>query len=215
MIDLAKKRRRLLTIINKYKTLYQYSTKEEQLLISSSLSNFIWNSWSTFWRNYWIVYIRGGIDLSKQKVTGLHPELNISQACAFANQYKNSYNRSKYRYADTICPYNEPNWGDSSLITNIASEFLNIQSMGYLVSLIAEYKNELDDFQKIRNSFIHINNNSINQLQLLKPHYIFTSRQPIIDILNAKRFGTTKICFYSVLDSMSGLLGNLNQNQTQ
>lgn len=209
MIDLAKKRSRLLIIIEKYKGLYRYSTKEEQFLISSSLLNFIWNSWSSFWRDYWIVYTTGGIDIAKKIVVGIHPDLDCSQACAYVNQYARI--RYRYSYGDRITHFSEPTWGDTSIITNIASGLVsNIPQMSYLISLIPIYKNELDDFQKIRNSFIHLNKNAIKQLDMMRPNYIFAPNQSILDILNTKRLGKTNICFYSMLDTMSGLLINLS-----
>lgn len=210
MINLKKKRDRLLDIIDKNKDLYSHSNKKEQLIISSSLLNIIWNSWSDFWRNYWIVYITGGLSISESKIIGLHPEFDSCQACAFVNQFKRHPIITRYRHADTIPYYGEPNWGDPTTIINIASGLISqITDCNYLVSFISIYKIELEEFQKIRNTFIHLNKNTIKQLQNMQCNFIFTADQSIIDILDAKRIGNSNICFYSMLDNMSGLLNNL------
>ena len=64
-IDLAQQRSRTISIISKYTSYYKYSNKDEQIIISSSLLNIIWNNWCKFWRNYWIANIGGGIYFDK------------------------------------------------------------------------------------------------------------------------------------------------------
>lgn len=81
--------------------------------------------------------------------------------------------------------------------------------MTYLLGLLPSYKDELIEFQIIRNSFIHLNNNSIKQLEQLRQFYIFQSSSDILDILNAKRIGNSKVCFQSINDNLMGLLRNL------
>lgn len=208
MIDLSKRRYRTICVIEKYRQLYRYSSKEEQLLVSSSVLNFIWNAWSMFWRAYWNVYIAGGYDLTRARVGGVFPRYTIPQSCAYA---KSLARGGSYTIGSTIQHYQEPTWGDPKLIINVASGLLpHIPSMNYLISFITSYKTELEELQKIRNAYIHINNESVNSLRSLEPLYIFRHDQKLLDILETKRIGSSKICFDSLVDNMVGCLENLS-----
>ena len=69
--------------------------------------------------------------------------------------------------------------------------------MSYLISFITLYKPELEELQKIRNAFIHINRDSVNNLKALKNFYIFRADQTLLDILETKNLVIKK--FVSIL----------------
>ena len=211
-IDLAQQRSRTISIISKYTSYYKYSNKDEQIIISSSLLNIIWNNWCKFWRNYWIANIGGGIYFDKSIIMGIFPNYDTPQLCAYLSHLQ-SIPVKRYTPGSRLNHFSEPTWGDYNKIINIASNLSTITSLGaqmtYLLGLLPSYKAELIEFQIIRNSFIHLNNNSIKQLEQLRQFYIFQSSSDILDILNAKRIGNSKVCFQSINDNLMGLLRNL------
>lgn len=215
-IDLAKQRSRTIATISKYYARYHYSDKTEQLIISSSLLNIIWNTWCLFWKNYWICHIRGGIYFDKQKVIGIHSQLGYNQACAYASSLRGNRPNQNYTIGDSIPHYKEPTWGDYKIIENIATNIssrypmLSIR-MHYILGILPVYKDELNDFQTIRNSFIHLNHGSIKSLENLRPFYIFPENENILNILNVSRIGDTQPCFPSLTDNMIGFLKNLRE----
>lgn len=212
-IDLARQRVRTISIITKYYSYYNYSNKAEQFIISSSLLNILWNNWCHFWRCYWIFNISGGIYFDKSRFGGIYPSLNSNQACAYAAHLRYSQPVRTYHYGDTIDFYKEPTWGDYDKIINIASNLQTHQQlfsrMDYILNLLPFYMNELKDFQHIRNAFIHLNYNTIKDLESLKSVYIFPNNCDILNILNVKRIGNATPCFRAIKDSMIGLLINL------
>lgn len=212
-MDLAKQRARTISIISKYYSCYNYSNRTEQIIVSSSLLNIIWNNWCQFWRNYWIFNVQGGIYLDKTKFCGIYPTLTFNQACAYAAHLKTSRPDSRYRFGDAIPHYQEPTWGDYDKIINIATNLLSFPQitnrMNYIIGLLPTYMDELKDFQTIRNAFIHLNYGAIKNLEGLKASYIFPNNLGILDILNVRRIGNTAPCFRSITNNMLGLLQNL------
>lgn len=212
-MDLVKQRTRTITIIAKYYSCYKYSNKTEKIIVSSSLLNIIWNNWCQFWRNYWIFNICGGIYLDKIRYIGIYPSLSPNQACAYAAHLRSCSPIRSYNYGDYIQHYQEPTWGDYDRIVNIATNLSNhpqlSSRMNYIISILPAYMNELKDFQKIRNSFVHLNYGAIKDLENIKSNYIFSCNSDILDILNARRIGNTSPCFLSMTDNMIGLLKNL------
>lgn len=213
-MDLAKQRARTVAIISKYCDAYKYSNRTEQLIISSSLLNLIWNNWNLFWRNYWIFMTLGGVYLDKSKFVGVEPTLSQNQASAYAAHFRSNTPIRGYNIGDSIPSHKEPTWGCYETIVNIATGFLNCHPslsarLSYLIGLLPLYKDEIKDFQTIRNSFIHLGPDKIKDIENLLPRYIRTPNSVTLDILNFKRIGNSTPCFKSMTENMVGLLNNL------
>ena len=212
-MDIAKLRARTIAVISKYTSYYVYSNPDEQLFVSSGLLNVIWNNWCQFWRNYWIFTIQGGIYLDKTLFAGIYPAMTRIQACAYAAHLKCTPPKRSYNLGETIDFYKEPTWGDYDVIVNIAANLSGMPAlsarMNYLIALLPTYQNELKEFQRIRNAFIHLNEGAVKDLETLRPLYIFGSDNNIVNILNATRVGHTSPCFKAMTDNMLGVLCNL------
>jgi hypothetical protein len=209
MIDLSKKRARYLKICTKYSRLYQYVNESEQYVISSGVLNFIWNSWNVFWRDYWICHVSGGIDFHKNPINGIYPRYNEKQCCHFL-LYKLG-KRNNHNYGDSItASYQEATWGDPLVIQKIAFELIpNHPQMTTLLGILSIYQTEIEHFQKIRNTFIHLNKDNINGLNSLSGYYVFSATQRLIDILESRSTSSGTRCFDHLNQNMTGLLLNI------
>ncbi|MFI8606450.1 hypothetical protein ACIGCP_18425 [Cellulophaga baltica] len=209
MLDLSKKRIRYLGICQNYSQLYRYSDDKEQQIVSSGVLNFIWNSWNNFWREYWICHISGGIDFSRNKITGIYPEYNDKQCCHFL-LFKIG-KKKNHNYGDSINgSYQEATWGDPQVIQKIAFELIpTYPQMTTLLGVLSSYQTEIEHFQKIRNSFIHLNKDNVDGLSTISGYYIFNTSQRLIDILESQSSISGSRCFEHLNENMKGLLLNI------
>ncbi|AZA54613.1 hypothetical protein [Chryseobacterium sp. G0201] len=206
---LLNKRERFHDVINDYSSLYNYSNKKEQLTISAGVLNFIWNHWNNFWRDYWIAHVSGGIDFNGIPITPIHNNYTDKQSChylLYACGKKNSHNSSN----SINGVHQEATWGDPILMTNIATTMLTHHThMTYLLGLLGHYQTYIQHFQRIRNSFIHLNNENVNKLNTLTGYYTFSPNHRLIDILETTEITTATKCFDNLLNNMTGLIQNL------
>ncbi len=168
----------------------------------------------SFWRNYWFFTIQGGVlYLDKTFFSGIYPAITMVQACAYAAHFRCIPPKRNYRLGDSVDFHKEPTWGDYDVIVNIATNlsYVPILStrMNYLIALLPTYQNELKEFQKIRNAFIHLSEGAVKDLETLRPSYIFGYSNEVVNILNATRIGNISPCFKSMTDNMLGVLYNL------
>lgn len=209
MVDLSKKRIRFLEICRNYSEFYKYSGNKEQQVISSGVLNFIWNSWNNFWRDYWICHLSGGLDFNKNRIPGLFSNYNDKQCCHFL-LYKLG-KRSSHNQGDSILgSYQEATWGDPQIIQKIAFELIpNYPHMTNLLGILSSYQTDIEHFQKIRNSFIHLNKDNITRLNTISGYYIFSTSQKLIDILESQSISSNTRCFDHLNENMKGLLLNI------
>jgi len=209
MVDLSKKRIRYIEICRNYVELYQFSNAKEQQVISSGILNFIWNSWNHFWREYWICHISGGLDFNRNRIPGIFPHYNEKQCCHYL-LYKLGKKRVHNNGDCIIGSFQEATWGDPNIIQRIAFELIPAYpKMSNLLSILSSYQKEIEHFQKIRNSFIHLNNDNINGLNSISGYYIFNTSQSLIDILDSKSIINNSKCFDHLNENMKGLLLNI------
>lgn len=209
MRDLSHRRERFYSITEDYSSLYLYSNQQEQLALSAGVLNFIWNSWNNFWREFFIAHVSGGLDLDKNPITPIHPDYRDKQACHYLLHACGK--RKLHNIGDSIAGvYQEVTWGDPAVIARIATHLIPHHSnMNYLLGVLAIYQTTIEHFQKIRNSFIHLNNENIFYLNQLTGHYSFSPNQNLIDILESTNISSTTRCFDNLIDNMNGMLTNL------
>lgn len=209
MVDLSKKRSRYLEICKNYSELFQYSNDKEQHVITSGVLNFIWNSWNNFWRDYWICHVSGGLDFQRNTITGIYPGYNDLQCCHYL-LYKLGRKRN-HNLGDSITgTHQEATWGDPDKIQKIAFELIpTYPHMTTLLGVLSSYQTEIEHFQKIRNTFIHLNKKNIIDLNSLTGYYIFSSSQRLIDILQSQSTSSGSRCFDHLNEHMKGFLINI------
>ncbi|OOG77545.1 hypothetical protein [Flavobacterium sp. A45] len=209
MRDLAYRRERFCDVIEDYSILYTYSNDKEQLALSAGVLNFIWNHWNNFWRDYWLAHVSGGYDFNGNRITPIFNNYNDKQSChylLYACGKKSNHNNG----SSIVGVHQEATWGDPNIISNIATKMLPYHNqMTYVLGLLSQYQTFILHFQRIRNSFIHLNNENIYNLNSLTGHYIFNDNHRLIDILETTEISTSTRCFDNLVNNMTGLIQNL------
>lgn len=209
MIDLSKRRVRYVEVCKNYSNLYKYTTDKERNIISSGVMNFIWNNWNGFWRDYWLCYVSGGIGFKRNTIVGIHPKYDDKQSCHFL-LYQLGKKKNHTDNDRIIGSYQEATWGDPQNIQKIAFEFIKYYpEMKILLGLLSSYQKEIEHFQKIRNTFIHLNKDNIEDLRKIVGYYSLPPSNKLIDILESKSLISGKPCFYHLSESMQGFLLNI------
>lgn len=208
---LNKKKKRFLQSLDKYESIYKFNNKEEYLIISNGILNFIWNVWCNFWRDYWLSHINGGYYFDHSKLNKLkryNDKQAIHYLCHLAGKFS-----SHSPGQSIIGNHLEITWGDYNKIEDIALKLLvidpSLTHLNYLLGIIPNYKIEINHFQQIRNSFIHLNNENIKKLDIIKPYYIFNNNQDAIEILESNHLNSGDICFFHLTNHLRGLVMNL------
>ena len=164
---LSHKRDRFIDVIVNYSPLYSYSNDREQLTLSAGVLNFIWNQWNNFWRDYWIAHVSGGFDFGNNPIPPIYHNYTDRQSCHYL-LYACGKKNSHVLGSSINGSHQEATWGDPDIITNIATTMLPSHgNMSLLLGLLGHYKVFIQHFQKIRNSFIHLNNEKVFQLNSL------------------------------------------------
>lgn len=207
---LAHKRRRFNDVIGHYSAFYTTAgSQKEQITLTVGVLNFIWNHWNNFWRDYWLAHVSGGLDLSNVPITPIYSNYSDKQSCHYllhACGKRRTHNPGDF----IIGTHQEATWGDPNIITGIATSIsLHHPNMTYLLGLIGHYQTYIGHFQTIRNTFIHLNNENVYNLNSLTGYYSFTANQGLLDILEATEIVTTTRCFDNLLDNMTGFIDNL------
>ena len=204
MIKLYKKRNRFYQCAD-YTYSYYKTVSANNIIITSGALNHIWNQWNSFWRSYFMLYAIGGYDCHNIKVGGFYNTLRQNQVACFYQRIKAN---QRYTLGNDIPFYRELTWGDPDVIVDLlSSSSVTIPNSSYVIGLITMYKNEISDFQKIRNSFVHMNNMILNDMKrVVLPRYRLNRNQKIIEILYATSLNTGGECFRTLVDSLKSCL---------
>lgn len=209
MRDLSHKRDRFYSVSNNYSLLYNYTNDREQLTLSAGVLNFIWNHWNNFWRDFWIAHVSGGTDFNGNPINPIFPDYTDKQSChylLFACGKRRNHNPGDI----IIGVYQEATWGDPDIISNIATTLTpHHPYMTYVLGLLGHYTTTLQHFQRIRNSFIHLNNENVYQLNTITGYYTFAHNHRLIDILETTNISNANRCFDNLIANMNGMLSNL------
>lgn len=209
MRNLSHKRERFYSVVSNYSLLYSYTNQKEQLVLSAGVLNFIWNHWNNFWRDFWIAHVSGGFDFNGDPITPIHVNYNDKQSCHYL-LYACGKRNNHAAGSSIIGVHQEATWGDPNIISNIATRIIPHHSyMNYVLGLLGHYQTTIEHFQKIRNSFIHLNNENIYNLNSLTGYYRFNPNQGLIDILETTDIASSNRCFDNLVDNMNGLIQNL------
>ena len=207
MIRLYKRRARF-TQSAEIAYLFYRASKNKNIVVTSGTLNYIWNLWNSFWRYYFMAYAIGGIDCGKKKIKGFKSTFRQNEIACF---YQCIKNKGKYTLGKSIKYYYEITWGDPNVICALlSSSQVNIPTANYVLGLIGTYRDDILDFQKIRNSFIHMNTFGLGELErAVLPRYRLKSGQETINILDSVSLSSNGECFRTLLDSMNACLSYL------
>lgn len=146
---------------------------EENKLISGAI-NSTWDSWNMLIRELWLMGFYENYLLHPNHSKKYKVEIALNKICA-----KTPNERLQDR---PLVFYREPTWGDPDVIDRISSYFPQSSFAQNMSSPLSIFKNEIIDFQKIRNNTIHRSNGGIQELhdRLDKRNYHdYLNKQPI------------------------------------
>jgi len=171
-------------------------------------ANYIWNIWNLFWRSYFLLYLKGGLDIHGTRVSSTN-NYSVAQNAGYLKRIAES--KQPQYPPQAIVTRQEPLWGDEKTIVSILSNPLTpVPNSGYALALLNNYLTDIKHFQIIRNAFIHLNGEKISEIKTnVVPGYRFLANQKEIDILHTISISTNKLCVRTLIDSMEGMLNNL------
>ncbi|QEH39355.1 hypothetical protein [Chitinophaga sp. XS-30] len=210
MRTLSKRRKRFLGITQDYLALYSYTNSKEQLVVSAGVLNFIWNSWNNFWRDYWLAHVTGGMNLDGTPLIPTHPTYIDKQGCHYLLFLLRK--RKSHNLGDAISScHQEATWGDPKIISDLSTALLSSHAhLATTLGVLSHYYTDIVHIQKIRNSFIHLNNENVFNLNPLTAYYSFSAPQKKpIDILEAKNIRSSQRCIDHLVDNVRGMIYNL------
>ena len=201
---------------------YKNYSNRETLIYSSGLINLIWNRWNSFWRNYWIANVIGGIGLDKKKLLPLklYADYSNLQVLCLMKDISNSTGSIKHKYGNSLKGgHEEITWGDAKKITNICSNLIKhssdfglstmqIDKLDLIISLLSTYKIYLDHCQQIRNTYMHLNEINIRDVLIpISSHYAFSGlKNNIINILGATHISDKTPCLVNISQHMTAMI---------
>ncbi|MBU0712329.1 hypothetical protein KJ762_08210 [bacterium] len=189
---------------------YSRATKDHYI-VSSAYVNYLWQSWNTFWRSFWLTYLLGGKDLSRG-IVNHHPVLaghDTSQAIYYLLYLFGKWNRPSGSIRGS---YQEPTWGDITTIRKIASLSHPAGSDISVVSnRVIGALNVLGDtpkhFQKVRNCAIHLTSDTIADVtNNVQPHYAIRRFNYPTELLFSKDLSTGKIAYQHWIDELLAVI---------
>lgn len=209
MRDLSHKRERFYQVTASYSSLYTYTNKKDQLTVTAGILNFVWNHWNNFWRDFWLAHASGGYDFLGNRIVPIRNNYTDKQSLHYLLYLCGK--RRTHIIGDSLnSVHQEATWGDPAIIAHIATGMITHHPyMNYVLGILSHYQTHIQHFQRIRNSFIHLNNENISHLNSLKPYYIFDTHHHLIDILETTEITTSIRCYEYLLDNMTGMLRNL------
>lgn len=212
MINIKKRRARFIQVSHNALNSKQYANLHcinlKNRIIISGLLNEVWDLWNSFWREYWLLHIQGGIYFDNSSISPI----------SIANRQDSLYymlylvGKRSNPTGTVIGSYQEATWGDIDNIVKLASH-PNLQSththLNYVATLLSTYSNSTKDFQIIRNAFIHLDKDNINNINSISNRYTFSGNQNTLSILDSTNIISSKRAFEHLIDDMTGLLLNL------
>jgi hypothetical protein len=170
--------------------------------------NQIWQTWNNFWRIFWLSHLRGGKNIDNS---------NIAAHATFATEELALGFLINTSSGSSLPPYREKTWGDKNIISFVAGNLyaldgnpsptipISITSLKIL-NAIGILGNSIEDMQTVRNSSVHLNYNSINNISTIIPSYVISKIKHPTDILFSKTTYDNKIALRSWQDEMFSLL---------
>ena len=206
MIDLAHRKARIIAIITNSVSLYPDLGVKNRHILIVGIINFIWNNWNEFWKNYWLCYLIGGVDVNRKRVIALRPNLSRDEALSLLCE-ANLYLRLNNTPSKIIKYFKLPTWGGDKEISNIALAF-GVDSPFY-PSILSHYSQVLKDFRLARNTLIHMTRESVGDLKTILSRYRIQNPFSPNNFFDSFEIEYNKRCINYLTDLLIGLLSNI------
>lgn len=194
------------SILNRYS-----NQSKDNYILNSGIINYLWQSWNYFWRSFWLTYLLGGQDLNRNLVNP-HPCL-IGKIPGEAIHYLLFLlGKQRQPFGMIRGSFQEPTWGDITVIRNIASlTFPPRSDIAVISTNVIGALNVLGDtpkhFQKVRNCAIHLDTDTIKDIKLnVQPHYAIRDLKYPTEIIFSKEIRTGKIAYKHWIDELLAVI---------
>jgi len=172
---------------------------------SAGILNLLWESWNKFWRTLWLAYMIGGIDMDKNKILPLYPQVDEYQAI-----YRVLYLLGKKNTpaGKIVASYQEPRWGDINIMHKLSQTLRNPGPGNKILNAFSVLGNSPKHLQIVRNAAIHLDRDGITKVKYIASCYrisISKIKYPT-DLLFSQDLATGKIVFRNWIDELVAFL---------
>jgi len=150
----------------------------------AGVTNYLWQTWNRFWKEYWISTFKGYIDISGSKI-------NRNGILTSNDGYEISYHilyligKRNSPYGKIKGTYQEITWGSLNNIVSIATA-LNRKTGQYnnILSYSSLYSLSINHLQTTRNALIHLDRENMLKLKSdVLPYYSLSEIKHPIELL--------------------------------
>jgi len=191
------------------KTDFSDMSWEDNKLISGAI-NSTWDSWNILIRELWLIgFYQNYL---------FHPGHSKKIEESVALNRINHTNRPRYQSSNhNLVFYKEPTWGDPNTIDRIASYYPRSSFAQNMSSPLSLFKEEINDFQKIRNNIIHCSNGGMKELNshlAYRKYNDYLNKQPIY-YLKGNIGASSLFAYQDILESFNSYLTSVYKNNSQ
>ncbi len=168
--------------------------------------NFLWQAWNVYWRQYWISKYVGYYDIKNNYISrnGILFSNNENEI-VFNILYQIGKRRNPVGFISGS--HQEPTWGSSNMITEIAIALNDVK----VFSTIGLYTQSIEHFQITRNSTIHLNKDTMNNLRLrVLPYYSLSSIKRPTEVLYSTPLAGRNKTYNKWSNDLLGFIINTN-----
>lgn len=212
MYSLRKKRMRFSQVSSS--SIEHYDATESiclrKFIVATGLLNNVWQSWNNFWRAYWIVHIVGGQDFQHNKILPLIPGLSEPEALYHLLTLIGKKKRGSSGII--VSSRQEATWGDIRIIQDLAVHLSNptINNVSNVLNAASLFGTTIEHVQTIRNAQIHLSASNMNDLSLVIPYYVISSRPKYPhDIIDSREINSGKVALKAWVENMNNFLAYL------
>lgn len=182
--------------------------KSKSFIFQTGVINKFWQSWSFFWRTYWLAEVLGGIDIENKRIVPHNSTLSEKQAVYFLLNGTTG---------NSTEPYNEKTWGARKTLEKIALKMYQIDGSPFptvpisikgqnLLSAISLLGNSIDHLQIVRNCSVHLDTHTAIQCKSILPYYSYKVYKYPTDLLFANTLVDGKKTIISWHEELNTLL---------
>ena len=149
VVKYYKSKESLLEYLNKLGKTKEITDSDKIQIIG--LTNEVWQNWTHIFRTFWLTYYYGGETLigkvNRNTISISNFSAEDDEATAFMKITKQSKNMFFYQ---------EKTWGSKDALVKITNLYPSLGRSNIIASSLSLYGDYLNDFQKIRNSMVHL-----------------------------------------------------------
>ena len=186
----------------------QFSHDKTQYLYESGIINSIWQSWTLFWRTYWLCQVKGGIDINRARISGYMSGIHEEEAV---------YLLVNGRIGSRIPPYKEKTWGDLNIISLISRNLIALDASptptlpisinaNKVSASASTFGSAIADLQITRNSSIHLDAHTMRKAHSILGRYSISRLKYPTDIIHSRFIANSRPALENWLDEMKAII---------